>query len=720
MHMATKSHLCAAALVAALALASSPTRARQDRDAELQLSGAEVLLDLVVTDKKGRPVTDLKPGEIELFEDGERQAVSSFDLVRVGPRPGGAAEDGPAARGPLARSPLRNVNLILVVVDRSSVQQGNLVQVARAAERFVNERLATNDLVAVFATTSRLVMLQNFTSNKTKLLDAIRLATQGTSVGLRESLDPVDRQKLAAEQSLPGDPPPLPGDAAANDARLYATLDRNAAGIDSTFASLRDQIQALSVINGLLTLTKVYSNVEGRKSILLYSEGFVVTDDTDAALEAAVAAANRNNFTIYAVSAAGLEATVRTGAVQPRTPRVALEESDARMTVSGGESGLDRMVRPTLTNNDQALARIASETGGILVRNTNDLGRGFDAIENDLRAYYALSYAPTRPELDGSYRAIEVRVARKDVEVRARKGYFAVPGGGDALLLPYERPLLAMLAKAPADAPSELAVAMKTERFPAPGGWLVPVVLSVDAAALAPAAKADGETVDFEVDAVVLVRDAGGRVVAKLSRPTVYRADRKRLDEFRGQAVPLGPFPQPLVLGAGRYSLEVGVYDPNGRRGTVVERAVTIPALPAPGEPALSTLVLSRAAETVAEATRGAADPFLFDRTTRVMPWASARFVKSRGDRLIAFFRLRARPGAEYQMRLQFVLGDRVVVSTKPSPLPPADTEGRTSAAPVLALDAFEPGAYRAILHILAPGETKPVATAMASFQVDG
>src|SRR4029079_13416080 len=115
--------------------------------------------------------------------------------------------------------------------------------------------------------------------------------------------------------------------------------------------------------------------------------------------------------------------------------------------------------------------------GGILVRNTNDLGKGFDSIANDLRSYYALSYAPTKVDLDGSFRSIEVRVTRRDVDVRTRKGYYAVPGGGNALLLPYEQPVLAMMTN-PQAKPSDLKVAMKTERFPTADGWRVPVALA--------------------------------------------------------------------------------------------------------------------------------------------------------------------------------------------------------------------------------------------------
>lgn len=718
--MNAKLHVCAIAIAATLlALLPGNATARQEGQDAVRLRGAEVLLDLVATDKKGRPVVDLAPGEIEVFENGVRQSVTSFGLVRVGGDPRGAASTAAAPPSALAYSPLKDVNLILLVVDRGSVQTENLVQIRRAAERFVEERLATNDLVGVFVTTNQLVMVQNFTSNKTRLLRAIETATQGTSVALQESLDADARARLVEAQNAAGAPPS--NDPEQRDAELNRLLADAAAGIDTAFANIRDQVQALSVVNGLLALTKLYSAIPGRKSIVLYSEGFVVADETKGAFDAMIAAANRGNFTIYPVSAGGLSATVRTGAVMPRRGRP-IEETDERMTVQGGESGLDRMVKPLRTDNDQALGQIAAETGGVLVRNTNDLGRGFDAIENDLRSYYAISYAPTNAELDGTFREIAVKVGRKDVEIRTRKGYYAVPGGTSSILLPFEQPLLAMLAAKTGERPSALKVSLRTERFPASGGWRVPVLLGVDATQLeATKLKNRPDAVDFAVDAVVLVRDEAGTVVAKLSRPTLFRMFETDVAAFRERTVTIPPFEEPLVLAPGRYTLQVGVFDPHGRRGTTLERNITIPPAPGREEIALGSLVLATTVETVPASMRERAseDPFVVGGAVRVLPSPTANFSKSRTGRLVAFFTLRGAPSASYRMQLQFFRGGEPVVNTPVEAIPATDANGFASAAPIVPLDTFTPGTYRAILLVLGPDSTKPLATAVTSFQLE-
>jgi VWFA-related protein len=727
-----------AVFAVALALSISPARAQQPQPApaaqsDVQLSAGEVLLDLVVTDKKGHPIGDLKPGEVEVLENGERQQVTSFGLVRIGPPPKGTVETAApetATPAAIAASPFSGVNLILIIVDRTSVQTGNLAQVYRAGESFVNGRLATNDLVAVFASTNRPILLQNFTNNKTRLLDALKKATAGTSVPIQEATGDAARAELVRAQGDEGKTV-NPADDEAVDARRNQLLTDNANGIDTAFANLRDQIQTLAVINSVLALTRVYGGVPGRKSIVLYSEGFVVNNDTKGPFEAMIGAANRANFTINTVSATGLEARVPTGAVRP-APGRPIEETDARMAVQGGESGLDRMVKSNLTNNDEALSRLAKETGGVLVRNTNDLGRGFDQIANDLRSYYALSYSPTKAELDGSFRAIEVRVSRKDTEVRARKGYYAVPGGGAEILLPFESPVLALLSAKAGPRPADFRIAMKTERFPAAGAWRVPVALAIDASALAPLPPSEAkdkskkevapvDSTDFEADAVALVRDSSGTVVSKLSRASFFRVTKDRADEFRSQMLPLTQFPQPLVLAPGSYTLQIGVLDPTSKKSTVVERKITLPALPGAGQPALSSLVLSRFAAGVTDAERQAAggDPLVVDGKTRIVPNATGQFVKSKGDKLIAYFQLLGSPSAKYEMLIQFMAGDKLVVGTAPQPLPVADANGLVSYSPVLPLDGFAPGSYRAVLYIVPPGSSQPVATAMTPFTVE-
>ena len=86
--------------------------------------------------------------------------------------------------------------------------------------------------------------------------------------------------------------------------------------------------------------------------------------------------------------------------------------------------------KTSLRLNTQANLRdVAEATGGFLVAETNDLSSGLERIGADLRGYYELAYYPFNPFADGTFRTIEVKVARPGVEVRTRRGYFARPPG---------------------------------------------------------------------------------------------------------------------------------------------------------------------------------------------------------------------------------------------------------------------------------------------------
>ena len=68
---------------------------------------------------------------------------------------------------------------------------------------------------------------------------------------------------------------------------------------------------------------------------------------------------------------------------------------------------------------------MAEETGGLILRGTNDLGPGLARISAESRSYYLLGYHPTSPARGGQFRKIEVKVTRPGLSVRARKGYEA-------------------------------------------------------------------------------------------------------------------------------------------------------------------------------------------------------------------------------------------------------------------------------------------------------
>ena len=145
----------------------------------------------------------------------------------------------------------------------------------------------------------------------------------------------------------------------------------------------------------------------GRKSILLYSRGFL--EDSDATAREVAAAAREANAAVYFIDARGLQAQPGTlTAADPGTPN----PSDFGQT--GFEAGVME------SGGAQALAE---ETGGLSFRNTNDLGAAGARVAGESRAYYLLGFQPRAGKKPGDWHQLKVAVTREGLTVRTRKGY---------------------------------------------------------------------------------------------------------------------------------------------------------------------------------------------------------------------------------------------------------------------------------------------------------
>ena len=123
-------------------------------------------------------------------------------------------------------------------------------------------------------------------------------------------------------------------------------------------------------------------------------------------------ASRRSNVALYFVDARGLEG------------------SSSVFSAELGRPVADQDVLPTLSDQWEGVSgarSLADETGGFSIRNTNALAAGLERIARESEAYYLLGYQPRNAARDGKFRKIEVKVARRGVDVRARRGYYA-PG----------------------------------------------------------------------------------------------------------------------------------------------------------------------------------------------------------------------------------------------------------------------------------------------------
>ena len=139
-----------------------------------------VLLDIVVRDKRGRPIRDLRQDEITILEDGAPREVKSFRLIEGAPSDAGLSTPG---SGTVQPDPLRRVTLVSLVFDHLGQNARKLAQ--KAAQDYLKKPLPTGQWVAVFSLDNRLHMLQDFSRNVGALSAAVDRAT--TSVAKEDA-----------------------------------------------------------------------------------------------------------------------------------------------------------------------------------------------------------------------------------------------------------------------------------------------------------------------------------------------------------------------------------------------------------------------------------------------------------------------------------------------------------------------------------------------------
>jgi VWFA-related protein len=368
-----------------------------------------VSVDVIVTDKRtGDVVLDMKKDDFEVREDKKPQQIDTFDVVKIDP----VVE---AAKPPReirslfdeeneAKQP--NVRLFVMLLDDYHVRRGSDLASKKPLIDFIENMLGPQDMVAIMYPLTP-VTAMTFTRNHQTLIDAIE-HFEGRK-GIYEPRNEFEERYF------------------------YYPV--------STVEAIRNDV-SMSAIKG--AAVRLGGMREGRKSIILVSEGFVSSvpaqlndpsaaypgmnnparfqpgvdpqqdprqaaaeffnqTDLNSRLKEVFDTANRNNTSIYAVDPRGL----------------AVFEYDVNQGV-----GL-QTDKKMLGDSIDTLRVLADNTDGRAIVNRNDLAAGMKQIMRDSSGYYLLGYNSTSAPTDGKFHTIDVKVKRPNVEVRARKGYWA-------------------------------------------------------------------------------------------------------------------------------------------------------------------------------------------------------------------------------------------------------------------------------------------------------
>lgn len=473
----------------ALLLPPATGAAAQEASFEGAADVVHVEVPVNVVGRDGQPVRGLTAADFVLLDDGERQEITHFEVVD---RDTSAASAGPAAA--TATGVPSQPRHLLLLFDLTFSTPTSVARAREAALGFVQSSLHPDDLVAValYTLESGPRLLVSFTPDRAQLARAIdtlgiaQLLQRGVAQDpLRLVLEPPGTEPSAAE------PPPGGGNERAEQVvaltgEHFERLAERAEGARKSY----ERAQVRSWARNLSQMARALAAIEGRKHVVYFSEGFdgqlllgrqpshddpemrrdqllvergeiwrVDSDDTygNAALlgdvDAMLEEFRRADCVIQAVDIRGLRA-----------------HTSAR--ARGSSVNLD------------ALFYVASQTGGELLRDANDLGAQLDRALRLSEVTYVLGYTPQDLEPDGRYHRLTVKLAeRQRARLSHRSGYYAPRGYTE--LHPLEKSLLASDAIARAEPRQEVRLDVLAAPFKAADSLAyVPVIVEVDGASL--------------------------------------------------------------------------------------------------------------------------------------------------------------------------------------------------------------------------------------------
>jgi VWFA-related protein len=692
-----------------------------DTGQTIRSSATEVVLDLVVRDKKGKLVKNLKPGDVEIYEDGVRQEIRSFRMVTAAEAPPAAPAPAtpaaqpageppkPAAATHPSEIPLRDADLVCIIFHK--LDAGTKKWAVEAAQEFIKTQARPDTYIGVFNLDSQLTPLQPFTNNREQLLRAAAGAFFGSTVDISQASEAVlnstpNLQLYVGFVSAGGKSGGVQDMSTTGSVAMAAITGAdvdNGPGANAQRGDLvieREQfigIEGAKQMGQIKTLIKQLSRFPGHKSVLLFSPGFTTTGDPTE-FQAMLNQANSSGLSFYAFDANGLgiTSTAQSSSVamqhvttlSQQQGQLAPGEAQQNVSATGAAGAMmervrqsDYQINAVRTSDTQSGLRALSEgTGGFLVANTNDLRKPFKQIAEDSVAHYETHYHSSLAKYDGRFHKVEVKLARADWKVENRNGYFALPDFGAAgKLRPFEMAGLMTLNGSPLPHTFDFRTAAFQFR-PGDGNSQTAILFDLPGSALTATPVPERHVQRLRAALFAMVKDAEGNIVDKYSREFAYEIPDGQLGGIQGSVL---DYTHAFNLPPGHYTLESVLFDREGKRASTTKTEFESPQRKGI---ALSSVVLVSRAEPLTGKPDDD-DPLLFQ-GREVVPALDAK-LKADAKPLAYFVIYPDRASTEKaRIRVSFVVNGKVL-SEKEADLPAADASG---AIPMLVNAAMRPG----------------------------
>ena len=422
----------------------SPQKPRQNPDEVVRITTNLVQVDAAVTDKKGRPVTDLRAEDFEIYEDGRLQKITNFSFVSVGssisPSPATESAGTTSRRSAEIAAPVPTVRLrpeqvqrtVALVVDDLGLSFESMHFVRGALRKFVDEQMQPGDLVAIIRTGAGVGALQQFTSDKRLLyaaIDRVKWNSRGRA-GIA-AFAPIEDSPLDAFNKRPRndmEPAPInPG--------MKTDPERD---MRERYNDFKDEVFSVGTLGALNYIIRGLRTLPGRKSVVLLSDTMAIFDSngqgnlrTIQALRRLTDLANRASVVIYTIDPRGLPPLNLTAA--DNTSALTTLGDGAFVRANSGPALMQSLNQKTLDlwQSQEGLKYLALETGGFFVTNNNDVSLGIKKALDASKNYYLIGYRPEESTFDPQtgrrrYHEISVKVKQPGLIVRTRTGFFGI------------------------------------------------------------------------------------------------------------------------------------------------------------------------------------------------------------------------------------------------------------------------------------------------------
>ena len=424
------------------------------QDTAIRLDVQQVLVPVVVTDRKGHHVSGLRESDFQVFEDGVRQEIAAFSSDTAGSVDDIAALARPAAPGSAPAAHAGPRHTFVICIDTLHASPANAARVREALENLFEKERSTDAQYVLIGIGRQLQVLQAATSSPLAILLKVR------STAFQSALGGLDAAALFTQlQNVR--------------TRMEEFCRRCACGTrpnqgncDSEVDTLKQSVDAeaerwAAATNGLLEqfrkVVEELAKLPTSRTLILVSDGFNV--DPKREFYAAVSAylPNRPQFKLDDSKTVepGLREALRIAsergviidAVDSRSGATASVASSGSMdaSASGGTGGGTSMLgtnrsatrtgpvqsapgplaNPLTSDKSVSMEQLARSTGGVYSHESGDMLKQLRGALADGRQYYVLAYVPKNAARDGKFRSIVVETTDKKLNIRAKSGYWA-------------------------------------------------------------------------------------------------------------------------------------------------------------------------------------------------------------------------------------------------------------------------------------------------------